>query len=158
MFNTTDEILKPDSVYDQENSDAGKLVSHRGVITEIDRDVIRVNIIAESACSACHAKGFCTAADQKEKVIEAPNRTPNSFRIGDNVEVTIKKSLGLKAVLYGYFLPFLVMIITLITTYDLTGNQGIAGISALIVLVPCYLVLYLVRDKLRSQFQFEVRY
>jgi sigma-E factor negative regulatory protein RseC len=134
-----------------------ELVSHRGIITEIEPDIIRVCIIAESACAACHAKGFCSVADQKEKVIEARNRKPNSYKIGDNVQVTMKKVTGLKAVLYGYFLPFIILMITLLLIFEITGNQAIAGLSALGILVPYYFGLYLLREKLKSGFEFEVR-
>lgn len=134
-----------------------ELVSHRGVITEIEPDIIRVCIIAESACAACHAKGFCSAADQKEKVIEARNRKPNNFKIGDSVQVTMKKVTGLKAVLYGYFLPFIMLILTLLIIYEITGNQAIAGLSALFILIPYYFALYLLREKLKSGFEFELK-
>ncbi|MBE0637653.1 MAG: SoxR reducing system RseC family protein [Bacteroidales bacterium] len=157
MFKTTETSESIDSNIDELQTENINLITHSGFITEIDHDVIRVAIIAESACSSCHAKGFCSVADQKEKVIEARNRKPTNLKVGDQVQVTMKKSLGLRAVLYGYFLPFIMMIITLLTSYELTGKQGIAGIFALMVLVPYYFVLYLLKDKLKSQFEFEVK-
>jgi sigma-E factor negative regulatory protein RseC len=134
-----------------------ELVSHRGIITEIEPDVIRVCITAESACAACHAKGFCTIADQKEKVIEVRNRKPNNYKIGDSVQVTMKKVTGLKAVLYGYFLPFIILMITLLIIFEITKDQAIAGLSALFILIPYYFALYMLREKLKSDFEFELR-
>jgi sigma-E factor negative regulatory protein RseC len=133
-----------------------ELISHKGIITGIDRDVIRVTILVESACASCHAKGFCTIADEKEKVIEAQNRQPNNFSVGEKVHVAMKKSLGLKAVFYGYFLPFLILIAVLLTAYEITSDEALSGITALAVLAPYYFGLYLMREKLKSGFQFEV--
>lgn len=134
-----------------------ELISHKGIITGIDRDVIRVTILVESACASCHAKGFCTIADEKEKVIEAHNRQPNNFSVGDTVHVAMKKALGLKAVFYGYFLPFLILIAVLLIAYEVTNDEALSGIAALAVLIPYYFGLYLMREKLKSGFQFEVR-
>lgn len=134
-----------------------ELISHKGYVVAIEPDKILVSIVSESACSACHAKGFCSAADAKEKIIETPNRHPNKYSIGDQVEVTLRKSHGLKAVLFGYFLPFVLLIATLLTIYETTGKQGLAGLFSLIILAPYYFVLYLFRNKLKSAFEFALK-
>ena len=134
-----------------------ELISHKGYITSIEADNIQVSIVSESACSGCHAKGFCSAADAKEKIIETPNRHPNTYQIGDEVEVTLRKSHGLKAVLFGYFLPFILLITTLLTIYEVTDNQGLAGLVALAMMAPYYFILYLFRDKLKRAFEFAIK-
>ncbi len=133
------------------------LISHKGYITAIESDKILVSIVSESACGTCHAKGFCSAADAKEKIIETPNLHPYTHRIGDQVEVTLRKSHGLKAVLFGYFLPFILLVTTLMAIHEITGNQGLAGLISLIILAPYYLVLYLFRSRLKSAFEFAIK-
>ncbi|HPE34987.1 MAG TPA: SoxR reducing system RseC family protein [Bacteroidales bacterium] len=136
---------------------SGAIIMHRGIVKEIDNDVIRVSILSMSACASCHAKGYCTLADQKEKIIEAPNPHSAHFKIGDHVNVTMKKSMGTKAVFYGYFLPFILILSVLLIIYELTGNQGLAGLLALAVTLPYYAALYFFRNKLKSGFKFELQ-
>ena len=49
-----------------------KSVSHKGTVIEITEGNIKVEIINKSMCAACHAKGFCSAGDSKDKVIDVP--------------------------------------------------------------------------------------
>jgi sigma-E factor negative regulatory protein RseC len=131
-------------------------ISHTGRINEITRDSISISIISESACAACHAKGFCGAADSKEKVIEVKNTGINEHKVGDCVTIVMQKSMGLKAVFYGYILPFIILMATLLGTLNATNNEGLAGLLALLVLVPYYFSLYLLREKLKSKFEFRI--
>lgn len=132
------------------------LVKHEGVISEITNDLIRVSIVAQSACASCHAKGFCGAADMQEKVIDVKKQAYNNQKVGDFVTVSMKRKLGNKAVLYGYFLPFVILMITLVGALSVLDDEGTAGLIALGVLVPYYFVLYTLRDKLKASFEFQL--
>jgi len=131
------------------------IVRHKGIISEISDDVIKVNIIAESACASCHAKGYCGVADMKEKVIEVRNQPGNEQMKGDFVNVTMKKKQGIKAVIYGYFLPFLILLATLIIATSVM-NEGIAGLVAISVLIPYYTGLYFLRHRIKNDFEFQI--
>lgn len=135
---------------------ADDLVKHQGVISEITQETIKVSIIAQSACASCHAKGFCSAADMQEKIIEVKN--PGNFfqKTGDFVTITMKRKLGYKAVLYGYFLPFVLLMLTLIGALNYFHEEGLAGLASLAVLAPYYFILYLLRDKLKQNFEFQI--
>lgn len=132
------------------------LVKHQGVISEITKDNIRVSIIAQSACASCHAKGFCGAADMQEKFIDVKNYGVANQKVGEFVTVTMKRKLGTKAVLYGYFLPFVLLLITLIFALSIFEDEGIAGLISLGVLIPYYFGLYLLRDRIKQGFEFHI--
>ena len=51
------------------------MIDHDGIIEQIDGGVAHVKIDSQSACSACHAKGVCGAADQEEKFLDVPLQT-----------------------------------------------------------------------------------
>ena len=133
------------------------LVKHQGVISEITHDNIRVSIVAQSACASCHAKGVCGAADMQEKFIDVKNNGNANQKTGDFVTVTMRRKLGTKAVLYGYFLPFVLLLVTLIASVSVIDNEGMAGLISLGVLVPYYFGLYMVRDKLKQNFEFHIQ-
>lgn len=131
-------------------------ISHKGVVKKLSDKSIIVGIITESACSACHAKGVCSAADMKDKEIEI-NHFTDTFRIGQMVEVVGKTSQGFKALFYGYVFPFILVMVVLITLTSLQFSEGLSGIVSLSVLLPYYFVLYLTRNKIRKSFEFEIK-
>ncbi len=132
-----------------------KTVDHLGRIQEINTDGIVVSIISQSACAACHAKGACGLADSTEKLITVPKHT-NSFKVGENVKVILKQSLGFKALFLGYVFPFLAVLITLIVLTSLNISEARAGLASLAVLVPYYFVLYFLKDRISNHFTFEI--
>lgn len=130
-----------------------KSVEHKGRIDSIEGNKITVSFLAMSGCASCHAKGVCTAADMQEKAIEVFDYT-NQYQIGEEVNVTLKQSLGFRALFLGYVLPFILVLFILIILTIVTENEAISGIGSLSVLVPYYLILYLSKDKIRKKFTF----
>ncbi len=115
-----------------------KNISHYGIISRITDDIISVAIVSESACASCHAKGYCNVSEVQEKIIEVPNTGDGEHKVGESVIVVLKRSLGTKAILYGYFFPFVLMVVTLLVSMNISGNEGLSGLLALLVLVPYY--------------------
>lgn len=130
-------------------------ISHKGIVKEFSQKGIIVAIIAESACAACHAKGYCSAADMTEKEIEI-DHYEGEFHIGQHVQVTGKTSQGFKALFLAYLLPFLLIMTVLIVSSGLTGNEGLSGLLSLGILIPYYLIVYLFRNRLKRSFDFEI--
>jgi len=135
---------------------AKSTVSHRGIVTRITDTVITVNILSQSACAACHAKGACTMADMQEKEVNVPVKGSPVVKTGQSVEVIMDEQLGAWAVFWGYGFPFLLMLSAFILVYAFSGNELLAGLSGLGILVPAYLVLYLSRSRLNRTFVFRL--
>ncbi len=131
-------------------------ITHPGIVENVTESTVFVKILAMSACSSCHAKGMCNLAEMEEKVVEVRKESGREFRGGDKVTVTMRRSQGSKAVMLGYVVPFLVMMGMLVLVLVLTGNEGLAGLSAILVLVPYYWVLYVYRNKLKRSFSFRI--
>lgn len=131
-------------------------ISHRGIIKTITPETISVSIIAQTACDACHSKGLCSVSGEKEKIIEVKNTAQNEHKQGEAVLVTMSPKMGVKAVLWGYFVPFFIMLATLIIAVKATDNEGFSGLLAIAVLLPYYVVLYLLRKNLQSVFEFKI--
>ena len=114
-----------------------------------------VSIINQSACSGCHAKGACSIADVQEKEIDIiPNG--KNYSPGEEIAVLLKETQGFKALFYGYVLPFLLVLFTLIIAFSATGSEGFAGLLSLGILIPYYITLYFFRDNFKIVFKFEV--
>ncbi len=134
----------------------GNAIEHRGIIESIGNDGIRVRFISASACASCHAKGVCSASDMEEKEVLVPN-DGGDFHRGEMVHVFMKSSLGTRAVLIGYVYPFFVLLAVLLALTSAGLPELEAGLISLASLVPYYLVVYLIRNKLDRAFGFSIR-
>jgi len=133
-----------------------QIIEHTGIINSIEGNIIRVLIIQESACNACHAKGACSASDQDEKIIEVENSDP-SFHVGDAVVLFGQRSIGLQAVLLAFVIPFILILLVLIILRPFVANEALSGTLALSVLIPYFLILSFYNKKLKAKFQFFIR-
>ena len=132
------------------------IIEHAGIVWKIQKDTLLVKILVTSACSACHAKGSCIAADMAEKIIEV-QKPKIEVGVGDCITVTLKRSLGFKALVLGYILPFIILFATLAIVLEVTQDELTAGLSAIAVLVPYYGLLFVLRKALSQKFQFELK-
>ncbi|PLX09972.1 MAG: Fis family transcriptional regulator [Marinilabiliales bacterium] len=133
-----------------------QLIEHQGIIQDINNESYIVSILAQSACASCKVKGACSVSETQEKLIEVPI-TKDNYSIGEMVKVVLKQSLGFKALFLGYILPFLIIMFILIVLSILDFNEAIVGISAIVSLIPYYILLYKLKDRIKKQFSFSLR-
>jgi len=131
------------------------MVSHDGKVVSTSGSHVQVKIISQSACAHCFARSACTAADMQEKIIDAVSSVP--LKEGDAVTVMMEEKLGWIALLYGFFLPFIVMISVLFLLYTLGSSEIKAALYGIGSLVPYYLVLYLFRKRIEKDFIFVIK-
>lgn len=130
-------------------------VSHDGIVKRIEGDKVFVSIIAKAACLSCQMNNSCSTSELSEKLIEI-NRYDVNFTVGENVSVALKETSGIKALMIGYMIPFILMIATLIIVAEFTENEIIIGLSSLGILAPYYFSLFVLQDFLKKQFSFFV--
>ena len=133
-----------------------KQVSHRGTIISIEEGNIKVEIINKSMCAACHAKGFCSAGDSKDKVIDVLYYNNGEYSVGDEVEVVMRRSMGFKAVWISYVIPLAILLIFLLTLQGLGLGELQSGLCAILAVSLYYVVIYLLRDKIANKFVFTI--
>jgi len=132
-------------------------IRHTGVVESVTDECLKVRITQSSACSGCKIAAHCTASDQKEKLVDVFDKASIAGRrVGESVVVVATMKAGMKAVKLGFILPFLVLIVALAVSYQLTGSEPLAALIALASLIPYYLFIYLIRDRLRETFSFVV--
>jgi sigma-E factor negative regulatory protein RseC len=117
---------------------------------------VQVKILSRSACAQCHARGMCTALEMAEKIINAVPVSRDPLQIGDTVVVMMEEKLGWKAIFYGFFLPFIVMVTVLFFSYALGSGETKAALYGIGSLIPYYLLIYVFREKIEKDFVFKV--
>ena len=132
-------------------------ISHRGRIVSVTPEQTVVQIVSESACAACHAKGLCSLGDAKVKEISLPTRGWDNYAPGDEVSVVLRASMGHKAVWLAYVVPLLVLVAALLGTLAAGGSELLAGLAAIGAVGLYYGVIWLLRDRLRKDYIFNIK-
>lgn len=131
-------------------------IKHSGVIESIEDNCVHVRIVQTSACAACKVAGYCNAAESKEKVVDVYNTTVQGLKVGDAVMVTTSGTVASRALLYGFGLPFIILVAVLVAVLCTTGSEGMAALCGIAALVPYYLLLWFCRDRMRQQLAFSL--
>lgn len=96
-------------------------------------------------------------AEVEEKAVQVPTDPYASYNVGDDVRIVLKATMGIKAVWLSYFLPLLVLLaVALGLIWAGVGElfSGLAGIGAVGLY---YFVLWLLREKFRSEYVFTIQ-
>ena len=131
-------------------------IKHNGVVDGVEEGCVRVRILQSSACSACKVAAHCNASETKDKIIEVQVADADRYQRGDSVIVVADTAVGFRASLYGYLLPLILMVVSLVAVLKITQSEGYAAMSALGILIPYYIGLYLLRNKLRNKLSFSL--
>lgn len=133
------------------------MIEHQGIIERVSGNKLSVKILQQSACSACHAKGACMAADSKEKIVDVIDFT-GKYKTDDLVVIEGKESMGYKAVLWAFVIPLLILVTVLILTTSVWElGEMEAAAASIIALAPYYVLLYLLREKMADSFKFTIK-
>lgn len=128
--------------------------SHEGTVTKIEGKKVIVTICSASACSSCHAKGACSGMDQTMKNIEVT--TNETFKIGEQVIVSISGKNSFFALFLGYLLPIVILISTLIVIHLISANETYMALGALFALALYYSLLFVYKNKISDKFKFVI--
>jgi sigma-E factor negative regulatory protein RseC len=131
-------------------------VTHQGVIDDITTNTVKVRIQTTGSCLHCSSKEQCISSSGESRVISVENYNGSDFKKGDMVTLVGEKGDGLTAVFYAYFLPFLLVITTLMVANLFIYNELVSGLVALGILLPYYLLLWLNKKSLQQKFTYKI--
>ena len=126
-------------------------IKHLGIVENIQGSHLSVRIVQTSACAACSAKGHCSSADSKDKIIDIIDTAASSYQVGEKVMVVGETSMGMMAVVLAFVLPFVLLIFSLFLLMALVENELYAALLSLAV------VLWLNKTRLKQQFSFTIK-
>lgn len=130
------------------------IVKHEGIVSKITNDVVTISLKGNINCESCKAKAACGVSESNDKEVEISNYT-QSLKLNENVEVLLKKNLGLKAVFWAYVFPFIIMMTVLVIASTLV-KEWIAGLLSIAVLVPYYFMLFVLKDLFKKRFKLSI--
>ena len=132
------------------------IIKHRGIVEKVEGSHVVVRIVQTSACAACSAKGLCNASESKEKQIDVYEMNA-TYQVGEEVVLIGTTSMGMRAVALAFGGPVLLLLLALFVTMRVTdGDALVSSLIALLAVVPYYLVIYFMKDKLNKTFSFTI--
>lgn len=131
-------------------------IKHNGTVVSIDRCKVCVRILQTSACSACKVASHCNAAESKEKIIEVSTAASADYVIGDTVVVSTSPSAVSRAMTIAFVFPFLVMVAAVLIALWITSDEILSALIGLGVLVPYYLIIYFLGERVTRGVSFEI--
>ncbi|MHC1775149.1 MAG: SoxR reducing system RseC family protein [Lentimicrobium sp.] len=135
----------------------GDCIAKTGVVDHLDDKNIYIRIVSVSACASCESKGSCSTAESTEKLIEVDRNHSPDIKPGQQVKVSMNSRNGTLAVILGYGMPFIILIIALVVLTNFM-SEGIAGLISISLLLPYFAGLYFFRNRLKRQFRFTIEH
>ena len=132
-------------------------IKHLGIVENIQGSHLSVRIVQTSACAACSAKGHCSSADSKDKIIDIIDTAASSYRVGAKVMVIGETSMGMMAVVLAFIIPFILLIFSLFLFMALMENELYSALLSLAILIPYYFILWLNKTRLKQKFSFTIK-
>ena len=132
-------------------------IKHLGIVENIQGSHLSVRIVQTSACAACSAKGHCSSADSKDKIIDIIDTAASSYRVGEKVMVIGETSMGMMAVTLAFIIPFILLIFSLFLFMALMENELYSALLSLAILIPYYFILWLNKTRLKQKFSFTIK-
>lgn len=143
----------------QSNPEEIEYIEHHGKVVGVDphRGLIEVSIADSDDCGACPAAKVCGSLSNGGKtIVDVPVKNPCAFVKGQPVTLRGSERLHRKAIVLATVIPSLLLIGIMTGIFILTGNQLTACLCGLGAMIAFFIVLYLIRNHLSTEFQFEV--
>ena len=132
-------------------------VSHPGVVVGIDEQNLEIEILSASSCSGCGIKSACGMSEMKEKRITVPKPADKEFIVGQPVNIVMNAKQGNKAALFAYFIPTVLLVAIMVILSNLSVKEWLAALIGIGVIAVYYIVLSFFKEKLKSEFKYEIR-
>ncbi|MBP5650971.1 MAG: SoxR reducing system RseC family protein [Bacteroidales bacterium] len=127
-------------------------VCKEGIVRRLEGDKVWVEIVVSSACGGCAAKSMCNISEKKNEIVEALNLNGEELVTGDKVQIQMQETQAHRAVVLGYLLPFIVLIIGLFGCYALTHIEWLSALVAFGLTAIYYFILKMFDKRLAKEF------
>ena len=135
----------------------GHQIVHQGTVASITGDSMQVRITQRAACSQCSVSAHCHIAEQKEKMVDVNHvKDISRFGVGETVILTFAEQTGMRAVMLAFVVPFLIVVAAVFGCSLFTDSEPLMAMTGILFLIPYYIILYLLRDRLKAKFTFRV--
>ena len=80
----------------------------------------------------------------------------DDYKVGEQVKVSLTRTMGYKAVVISYLFPLIILTILLLYLQNTYQNELIAGLGSIAGVAVYYFFVWLLKDKLENKFSFTI--
>lgn len=131
-------------------------ITHTGVVRSVEPGIVRVAIVANSACQSCRARQACGMSESVEKLVDVETPDYARYAAGDTVTVGEEQRMGLRAVMLAYGGAFVVLMGVLIAAQSLGAADGASALLSVAGVALYYFAIYLLRDRIKNTIHFTI--
>lgn len=129
-------------------------ITHRGFVSAVADGSVKVSLFRPAACGSCLMKGHCGAEHEHREHFEIEAQ---GYALGDEVQLTMSTGTGLGAVLVAYIIPFIVLMLALITSLQLALSEGMSAVISLLAVGLYYVILKMASATIRHHFSIHIK-
>jgi sigma-E factor negative regulatory protein RseC len=134
----------------------GNVICHKGTVISVLETEVRIKIERGQACGGCASKESCRMGKSDEQILSIKTKDAKNYRTGEEVNVSMKTSLGLKAVLYAYLFPLVLLLIAFTIVHHFIDSEPVQILLSLLPVILYYLILYRIQNRMEKTFQFHI--
>lgn len=128
-------------------------IRHSGFVSEVMADGVKVSLFRPEACGSCQMKSYCGGDQDERQEFEV---TAKGYQVGDEVQLNMTTTTGLKAVLLAYVMPFAMLLLSLIIGLQLGLSEAHAGLISLAVTAAYFGFLKFNTDVIKGHFSIQI--
>jgi sigma-E factor negative regulatory protein RseC len=130
-------------------------ISHEGLVQIADGNCVTVLLSPKTNCTGCLEKNSCNLSGKDNKIVTISGNY--NVRPGDDVIVSMKKSMGYFALFLGYLLPLFLVVLLLVLLLLFSVNELLSGLLSIGILLPYYMILILFRKEINKKISFTIK-
>lgn len=133
------------------------IIEHIATVVAVEPGRVDVEIAVQEACQACKAKAMCGVETGQHRVVSVFTQYAEAYRVGESVMVQATKSMGIKAAVYAYVIPFFLLFICLLVMIECGAGETVSGLCSLAAVGVYYLILGLMKKKFEKEIIFKLK-
>lgn len=134
-----------------------EVIEHTGIVKGVTENSVEVEMTVREACAQCRARAVCGTGAEERRFITVYTEQARAFQPGEEVVVSVSQGMGLRAAVFAYVIPFLLLLAVLLGTLEAGLSEPQAGVVSLAVLAVYYFALWLARGRFEKEIIFKIR-
>jgi len=134
-------------------------IRHEGVVVRSvpSANLVEVKTDDAAKCGSCAMASMCAKINPDSNLLSIHTPDAAFFNAGDKVVVVGTELMHKKAVMLATVIPCIILTVVMAGTYALCHDQGIAALCGLGCMILFFVVLWLMRNRVRHVFSLKIR-
>lgn len=129
-------------------------IIHSGFVSQVTEGHVKVSLFRKEACGGCQMKDYCGGDNDERQEFEV---AASGYQVGDEVQLLMSTSMGFRAVVMAYLMPFAVLLLSLIINLQLGLSEAEAALVSLSTTALYYVILKVMSGSIKNHFSINIQ-